>query len=113
MADIHYLITAKPDSNQLIKAVQQLQYDINNNHKIGQCFFYADGVYVAADENYPTAIETLIDLAMAKDIDLFVCSAGFQKRGLALSSAGKQDFIFKGLGQFIAETRHCQSLRQF
>lgn len=113
MADTHYLITAKPDSNKLIKAVRQLQYDIEQKQKIGQCFFYADGVFVATLESYPAAIEALIDLAMAADIDLYVCSAGFQKRGLVLSSAGKQDFIFKGLGQFIAETQYCHNLRQF
>lgn len=113
MKSVSYLITCAPDSPTMASVIQQLTEDIKKTYQITQCFFYGDGTAIAALDNYPTLVEQLIDLSESQHIPLHVCSAAFAKRGLNLSPLGQQDFIFKGLGQFIADTQNNAHIRQF
>lgn len=110
---ISYLITSAPESPKIKQACAQLRRDIAAGFDIGQLFFYSDAVAIGSYENYPTAAEDLLDIADENDISATLCSAGFQLRQLSISDIGQQDFTFKGLGQFIAETQHAESIRHF
>lgn len=108
-----YLIISAPNSDALQKASVQLQSDIDNGYTVGQVFFYSDAVVLGALDDYPEPALALIDVAETHDIALHLCSAGFQKRDCRLSVIAEQDFAFKGLGQFMAETHHADAIRVF
>lgn len=106
-----YLITQPPTDSIMQTVIGQLQRDIQQDVAIGQLFFYADAVSIGTLTEYSAAITNLIELADAHDMILSICSAGFQKRQYQLSPLAEQDFTFKGLGQFIAESRHADIAR--
>lgn len=108
-----YLIIAAPDSEALHAAADNVQADIDNGLTVGQLFFYSDAVAVGALDSYPEPVQALLDIAEDYHIATHLCSAGFQKRGYQLSDNARQDFAFKGLGQFMAETRHAAHIRVF
>ncbi len=108
-----YLITSAPDSPKIKAAYQQLKTDIQQNKKIKQLFFYSDGVIIGSLERFTGVIEDLLELAEMQQIPLYICSAGFKKRQLSLSQIASEDFTFKGLGQFIAESQAVKHLRIF
>lgn len=108
-----YLIISAPESDKIDAAAMQLQADINGGLAVRQLFFYSDAVVVGALGDYPEAVQALLAVAENHDIALNVCSAGFQKRGYHLSDNARQDFAFKGLGQFMAETRDATYFRVF
>ncbi|PIE44344.1 MAG: hypothetical protein CSA45_06705 [Gammaproteobacteria bacterium] len=113
MTQTTYLIIAEPHSDRLAAAARQLQHDMAAGHDISQLFFYSAGVAIATLAAYPLAARQLIEAADDHGIALHVCSAGFQKRGYQLSPIAAQDFAFKGLGQFMAETRDVNHIRVF
>lgn len=108
-----YLIVSSPEHQKITDAAQQLSDDLSNKHQIKQLFFYSEGVAIGQLEDYPQACEDLMDLADSHRIPLYICSAGFQKRDYQLSSLGEEDFTFKGLGQFIAESQSSDTIRVF
>lgn len=111
--NINYLIAAPPSSKAIQSAHIQLQKDFEAGQQVGQLFFYGDSVIVGTLSDYPTTLQALLNLAETHNVGIFLCSAGFHKRRLRLSAIAQQDFIFKGLGQFIAESQTAQVLRQF
>lgn len=98
-----YLITHSPEKNTIQQLIFQLHKDIEQGINIKQIFFYGDAVAIGTQTSYTHEISQLIGLTDENDITLSICSAGFQKRHYHLSDTAKQDFSFKGLGQFIAE----------
>ncbi|MGY0399150.1 MAG: hypothetical protein ACWIPH_04280 [Ostreibacterium sp.] len=113
MTNTSYLIISPPESDNFTKVKIQLQTDLDNGLHVSQLFFYSDSVSIGTLAYYPDVCEALIDLAENHHIPLHLCSAGFQKRNFRLSSLGGQDFIFKGLGQFIAESRSVDFIHVF
>lgn len=108
-----YLIISPPDSAVLNNATAQLRTDIAAGYHIEQLFFYSDAVVLGSLHDYPAPAQALLDFADDHDIALHLCSAGFQKRAYRLSALAEQDFAFKGLGQFIAESQTADVLRVF
>lgn len=108
-----YLLTQTAKHHRTQAAAKQLSNDITQGYHITQLFFYADAVAIATMDHYSEAYNTLMTLADQQDIALHICSAGFQQRGLVLSDRAKQDFVFKGLGQFIAELSSVNHVRVF
>ncbi len=108
-----YLIISLPTAEKITDAVYQLQKDVAEGYDIGQLFFYSDAVILGTLEQYPAAIQELLDIAEDNHIPLHLCSAGFQQRNYRLSTLAIQDFSFKGLGQFIVESQHADALRVF
>ncbi len=110
---ITYLIVSPPDSPQLKAAGRQLQKDINDGNHITQIFFYSDGVEIGEKNSYPDTAKALLSLAETHQIPLYLCSAGFQKRQLILSAVAREEFIFRGVGQFVAESQTATHIRTF
>ncbi|PID67001.1 MAG: hypothetical protein CR975_00020 [Gammaproteobacteria bacterium] len=110
---ISYFITCNPSDSCLTAVLEQLQQDIARMQYVNQCFFYSDAVAIAATHPYSTIAKQLLDLSASQQIPLYICSAAFQKRGLSLSPLGKEDFTFKGLGQFMMESKTANRIRQF
>ncbi len=110
---INYLITAAPDSHRLYDASIRLRQDIDSGFDIGQLFFYSDAVAIGAREDYPAPAQQLLELTEQHDIPITICSAGFQLRQLTLSDLARQDFTFKGLGQFVAESQRADAIRHY
>lgn len=100
-----YLITLFPDESMVQKLICQLHKDIEQGIDIKQIFFYGDAVAIGTLTSYTNKLKRLIALTDQYDIMLAICSAGFQDRQYHLSDIAKQDFSFKGLGQFVAESR--------
>lgn len=113
MKTINYLFTSPPDDDCMISAIKQLNQDIQENNQVNQCFFYSDSVAVATVKEYSDNIEQFIDLAESQQIPLYICGAAIQKRQLSISPLGQQDFISKGLGQFIEDTKNADHIYQF
>ncbi len=107
------MITAEPSTDKFQAALSALWQDIHENNQVSQLFFYANATIVASYESYPEPLEEMINLADQYEIDLFVCSAAFQKRKYQLSSLGQQDFQFMGLGQYIAASTQSNKVRVF
>lgn len=113
MQKMVYLIIASPDSEALGKAAIQLRNDLDSGNRIEQLFFYSDAVVLGSLHDYPPPAQALLALAEDHDIALHLCSAGFQKRAYQFTALAEQDFAFKGLGQFIAESQTADVLRVF
>lgn len=106
-----YFITAPPTEDFLRSLYRQFADDVGQGKVISQCFFYADAVAVGELVDYPDSLVEFVDLADDNDVNLNLCSAGFQSRQLQLSDIAKQDFNFKGLGQLIAETQNAAQIK--
>ncbi len=113
MKTINYLFTSPPDDECMTSAITQLKKDIDEKNHVNQCFFYSDSVAIATMTAYSDTIEKFIDLAESQQIPLFLCGAAMQKRQLSISQLGQQDFISKGLGQFIEDTKNADHIYQF
>lgn len=109
---ICYLITKPPTHQKFDVALELLSSDINQS-EINQLFFFANATEIASYKSYPNNLETLIHLADEHDIELYICSAGFQARGLKFSELGQHNFKLKGLGQFIAQSGRAKKIRVF
>lgn len=108
-----YFIVAPPSETFFCSLYQQLSDDIQKGFTVSQCFFYADAVAIGTLPAYPKKLQDMMILADEQDIALNLCSAAFQSRHLTLSDLAKQDFVFKGLGQFIAESQTANHIRVF
>jgi|GEM_PF-6476690 len=86
----------------------QLCRDISEHHAVSQLFFYSDASLIG---QAPEAYEALIELAIAHDIHLHLCSASFLQRQLTFNPSAQEDFNFRGLGQFIAESQSLDAIR--
>lgn len=107
-----YLITKPPTDPKFDEALQSLSTDIEKVN-VEQVFFFSTATEVASYQSYSKKLSKLVQLADDNDIDLYVCSAGFQARDLTFSELGQHDFQFKGLGQFIAQTTAVDGIRVF
>lgn len=93
-------------------ALARLSEDVNSAD-VEQIFFFSTATEVASYKSYGENLSQLVQMADDNDIELYVCSAGFQARNLKYSALGQHDFQFKGLGQFIAQTSSVEAIRVF
>lgn len=108
-----YLITSPLCKHLYHRLYQQLSADLSQSIAISQCFFYSEAVAIGELLEYPQDFSAFIALADDYNIPLNICSAAFQKRQYQLSPLAEQDFTFKGLGQFVAESRQAHHIHTF
>lgn len=101
---------------------------LDKGHEVPRVFFYHDGVNVSTNLSVPPQDERHIqknwtELAQANDIDMVVCIAAAQRRGILDESEAKRQgknaanlaegFRISGLGQLIEMGIECDRMVMF
>lgn len=127
MAKILLFITSGPETDSGQSALSYAQQAVKH-HTLSGIFFYSDAVYVANKLRTPPNDETNLmqgwqSLNQDHDVDLIVCSAAAQRRGILDTNEASYHgltgdslapcFRIGGLGEYVEMQMHADRVVQF
>lgn len=121
MVTFALLINSAPHSTQADAAFRFARAAVSQGYRVIRVFFHGEGVYHAlppsplvGDEESLTARWT--DLARTADIDLVLCSAAAERRGVWNEDGGRpvaDGFRVGGLGQWVEACLQAERILSF
>lgn len=112
MKNYTILVNAAPFSQQgSITAYNFAKAVLKRGHRLGQVFFYGDGIhngnkFIAPPQDETNLVTLWQELAEQHSIQLIICVAAAQRRGLLsdsepLEANVAKGFVISGLGQLV------------